>query len=104
MKLKNKNWWKAMLIRAGKTFIQSLLAGGVGALFTQDWKIVITTAGLTAVFSCLNSTIVNLPEIEPSPDYDINPEIEDEEVIDTTEEDEKLQGNLLGELERNGDE
>lgn len=103
MKFKNKNWWKAMMIRAGKTFVQSLLAGGVGALFTQNWKISIMTAVLTAVFSCLNSMMVNLPEVDPSPNYNINPEIENEEVLDTTMEDNKLQGNLLGELERGDD-
>lgn len=99
MKFKNKNWWKAMLIRGGKTFIQSLLAGGVGALFTKDWKIAIGTAGLTAVFSCLNSMIVNLPEVDPDISNSISPEIEDEEIIDTSEEDAKMQGNLLGEKE-----
>ena len=51
MKFKNKKWWKAMLIRAGKTFVQSILAGGVGVLFTDNWKIAIMTAVLTAVFS-----------------------------------------------------
>ena len=90
-----------MLIRAGKTFVQSLLAGGVGALFTKDWKIAIGTAGLTAVFSCLNSALVNLPEVQPDPS--VSPEIEDEEIIDTSEEDAKLEGNLLGTLEK-GDE
>lgn len=99
MKLNNKNWWKAMLVRAVKTFIQSLLAGGVGALFTNDWKIAITTAGLTAVFSCLNSLIVNLPEVEPDTENAITPIIPDEEVIDTSIEDEELKGNLLGEEE-----
>ena len=96
MKFKNKNWWKAMLIRAGKTFVQSILAGGVGVLFTDNWKIAIMTAVLTAVFSCLNSMVVNLPEVDPDITSAISPEIEDEEVIDTTEEDAELEGNLLG--------
>lgn len=88
-----------MGIRAVKTFVQSLLAGGVGVLFTKDWKIALLTAGLTAVFSCLNSMIVNLPEVDPCTDNSISPAIEDEELIDTSEEDSELEGNLLGNLE-----
>ena len=92
-----------MLIRAGKTFIQSILAGGVGVLFTDNWKIAIMTAVLTAVFSCLNSMIVNLPEVDPDTSSAIDPTIEDEEIIDTSEEDAQLEGNILGNMEE-GDE
>lgn len=100
MKFKNKKWWKAMAIRGWKTFYQSLIAGGIGTLVTGEWKVALATAVLTAVFSCINSAIVKLPEVEPTPSKEVSPIIEDEVIIDTSEDDELLEGNVLGNLER----
>ena len=58
-------WIRAALIRAIKTFSQSAIAAiGTTAMISQvDWKIVFSTATLSAVLSILTS-LSGLPEVK----------------------------------------
>lgn len=60
-----QNWLKAAGIRAVKTFAQSAVAAiGVSATMGDvNWGVVVSTAGLSAVFSILTS-VAGLPEVE----------------------------------------
>lgn len=62
----NKEFWKAASIRAIKTFAQAALAAtGTTTLITAvDWRIVISTAAMSAVISVLTSIAFGLPEVE----------------------------------------
>lgn len=65
-------WIRAALIRAIKTFAQSAIAAiGTTAMISQvDWKIVFSTATLSAVLSILTS-LSGLPEVKEDPDDSI---------------------------------
>lgn len=76
-----KEWLKAALIRAVRTFAQAAIAMiTVGQAFTDiDWLNVISVSGVAAVLSILTS-LAGLPEV-PAEDLPI-------EFIDPDEEDE----------------
>ena len=60
----SKEWWKAAIIRAVKTFAQSALAAiGTETAFNMvNWLSVLSIAGLAAVLSMLMS-LAGLPEV-----------------------------------------
>ena len=60
-----KNWIKAALIRAVKTFAQTLCGYvAVGAAFSEvDWLRAISVSGVACVLSILTS-LAGLPEVE----------------------------------------
>ncbi len=60
----SKEWWKAAIIRAIKTFAQSALAAiGTETAFNMvNWLSVFSIAGLAAVLSMLMS-LAGLPEV-----------------------------------------
>ena len=62
--LKNKNWWKAALVRALKTVAQTALATvGTAALLEQvNWLAVASAAALAGVLSLLTS-LAGIPEV-----------------------------------------
>lgn len=62
--LTSKKWWDAALIRALKTFCQSIVATiGTSALIEQvDWKVVLSASLLSALLSLLTS-LGGLPEV-----------------------------------------
>ena len=61
----NRNWWKAALIRALKTFCQTAVATvGTAALMQEvHWTAVLSAAALAALLSLLTS-LAGLPEVE----------------------------------------
>lgn len=61
----NKDFWKAALIRALRTFIQVILAvWTAGQLITEvDWKFLLLSAFSSAVYSLLTSVLAGLPEV-----------------------------------------
>lgn len=65
--LKNKQWWDAALIRAIKTFCQTVVATiGTSAMIEQvDWKVVLSASCLSALLSILTS-LGGLPEVDTS--------------------------------------
>ena len=60
----SKDWWKAALIRAIKTFAQSAIAAiGTETAFNMvNWLSVLSIAGLAAILSMLMS-LAGLPEV-----------------------------------------
>ena len=61
----NKEFWKAALIRAFRTFLQVILAvWTAGQLITEvDWKFLLLSAFSSAVYSMLTSILAGLPEV-----------------------------------------
>lgn len=98
MKFKNKNWWKHAGIRAAKTTVQTLLASSaITTLAKEDIRIALITSLGAGVLSLINSMLVELPEVDIDPDMSITPDIEDEELIDTSNDDAKLNGGGINE-------
>ena len=64
-----KNWFKAALIRAFRTFLQVILAvWTAGQLITEvDWKFLLMSAFSSAVYSLLTSILAGLPEVQIEP-------------------------------------
>ena len=62
--LTNKSWWDAALVRALRTFFQTLVAMiGTSVVFTDvDWIMVLSAAGLAALLS-LAQSLSGLPEV-----------------------------------------
>ena len=62
----NKNFWKAALVRAVKTFAQAMVAqigaGSVG-IVTFDWVGALSVSAMAAVLSIFTS-LAGLPEVE----------------------------------------
>ena len=60
-----KDFIRASLIRAVKTFFQTILGlWTAGALITQlDWRMVLLSAASAAVYSILTSIVTGLPEV-----------------------------------------
>lgn len=92
----NKNFWKAALIRAIKTFAQAMVAqigaGSVG-IVQFDWVGALSVSAMAAVLSIFTS-LAGLPEVQLtetlySLDNDPDEEDEIEEVGDGTEDDEE---------------
>lgn len=80
----NKDFWKAALIRAARTFLQVVLAvWTAGQLITEvDWKFVILSAFSSAVYSLLTSLLAGLPEVPMYHELvyeDTDADIDDEE-------------------------
>ena len=61
-----KQFWKAALIRALKTFIQTILGvWTAGQVITEiDWKVVFLAAVSAAIYSLLTSVLAGLPEVQ----------------------------------------
>lgn len=61
-----KEFWKAALIRAARTFLQVVLAvWTAGTLITDvDWKFLLMSAFSSAVYSLLTSILSGLPEVQ----------------------------------------
>lgn len=62
--LTNRTWWDAALVRALRTFFQTLVAMiGTSVVFTDvDWIMVLSAAGLAALLS-LAQSLSGLPEV-----------------------------------------
>ena len=62
----NKEFSKAAIIRAARTFLQVVLAvWTAGTLITDvNWKFVFLSAFSSAVYSLLTSLLAGLPEVE----------------------------------------
>lgn len=62
--LTNRTWWDAALVRALRTFFQTLVAMiGTSVVFTDvDWIRVLSAAGLAALLS-LAQSLSGLPEV-----------------------------------------
>lgn len=89
---------KAAAIRALKTTVQALIASlSVTALTKNDVRIALVTSFGAGVLSLINSALTTLPEEEGRPDDSVTPDIPDEEVIDTSTEDDELNGGGLNE-------
>lgn len=93
----NKDFWKAALIRAFRTFLQVILAvWTAGQLITEvDWKFLLLSAFSSAVYSMLTSILAGLPEVALADtlyELDNVPDEEDdiEEVGDGTEGDDDI--------------
>jgi hypothetical protein len=94
----NKEFWKAALIRAFRTFLQVILAvWTAGQLITEvDWKFLLLSAFSSAVYSMLTSILAGLPEVALADtlyELDNVPDEEDdiEEVGDGTEDDDDIE-------------
>jgi len=92
----NKNFWKAALIRAIKTFAQAMVAqigaGSVG-IAQFDWVGALSVSAMAAVLSIFTS-LAGLPEVQLTETLyalvnDPDEEDEIEEVGDGTEDDEE---------------
>lgn len=92
----NKNFWKAALIRAIKTFAQAMVAqigaGSVG-IVQFDWVGALSVSAMAAVLSIFTS-LAGLPEVQLTEtlyalDNDPDEEDEIEEVGNGTEDDEE---------------
>lgn len=61
-----KDFWKAALIRALKTFIQTILGvWTAGQVITAlDWKATLLAAVSAAIYSLLTSILAGLPEVD----------------------------------------
>ena len=73
MKWNWKEWLRAAIIRAIKTFAQTMVGSiAVGAAFNEiDWLRALSVSGVAAVLSILTS-LAGLPEVEKTdpPDFD----------------------------------
>lgn len=63
--LTSKKWWEAAVVRALKTFAQSLVAiiGTATAFDAMEWRYALSTAGIAALLSLLTS-LAGLPEVD----------------------------------------
>ena len=93
----NREFWKAALVRAFRTFLQVILAvWTAGQLITEvDWKFLLLSAFSSAVYSMLTSILAGLPEVALADtlyELDNVPDEEDdiEEVGDGTEGDDDI--------------
>jgi len=61
-----KNFWKAALIRAVRTLCQTAIAtiGTTAVLQDVNWMLVLSSSGLAALLSILNSIATGLPEVQ----------------------------------------
>ena len=61
----SKTFWKCALIRAVHTLCQTAIAtiGTTAVLQEVDWLLVLSSAGLAALLSILNSIATGLPEV-----------------------------------------
>lgn len=89
---------RAAIIRGAYTTVQALIPILTATTLTgTDLRIGLVGgigAGVLCFLSCL---IRDLPEVQPVDDGSVSPEIEGEEIIDTLEDDEKLNGGGINE-------
>ena len=87
----NKVFWKAALIRAAKTFLQTILGvWTAGRLITDlDWKAVLLASFSAAVYSLLTSIVAGLPEVDS-----LGGEMTEDEAEMAIEENEYIQDEL----------
>lgn len=66
MNFGTKEFWRAALIRAFRTFLQVILAvWTAGQLITEvDWKFLLLSAFSSAVYSLITSILAGLPEVQ----------------------------------------
>ena len=78
-----KEWLKAALIRAVKTFAQTMVASiTVGATLSEvDWLRVLSVSGLAFVLSLLTS-LAGLPEVDQAQAIETEPPDEVQEELD----------------------
>ena len=64
--LKNKNFWKATLVRAIKTICQTAIATiGTASLISEvNWLVVASASALAGILSVLTSIVTGLPEVD----------------------------------------
>ena len=62
----DRNFWKATVVRAFRTFLQVILAvWTAGTVITEvPWKVVLLSAFSAAVYSVLTSILTGLPEVD----------------------------------------
>lgn len=63
---KSMPWWKAALIRCGKTFgqvVAPLIPASV-VISAVDWKTILSTAALACLSSIMLSMVTGLPEVD----------------------------------------
>lgn len=62
----SKTFWKAALVRAIRTFCQTLVAAAGAAQVIEEvrWKYVISAAALSFILSIGTSVATGLPEVE----------------------------------------
>lgn len=74
-----KEWLRAALIRAIKTFAQTMVGSiAVGAAFQEvDWLRALSVSGVACVLSLLTS-LAGLPEVEKQPPDEITKVIDNE--------------------------
>lgn len=67
MKWDWKEFLKAMLIRAARTFAQTAVSMiTVGAMFSEvEWIKLLSVSGVAFLASCLTSVVTGLPEVTP---------------------------------------
>lgn len=92
----NVIWITAASIRAIKTICQSAVAmiGSSALIEAIDWRAVLSASILAGILSILTS-ITGIPEVESTKVISEPPEIETEDVIDTSKEDAEYEGNLV---------
>lgn len=84
-KYKDKAFWRAVLMRALKTFGQTLLATGsiagvttIAEIKAIDWPYVLVASLLAAVFSVVNNLVASIPEYEDQLPLDFEAELLDD--------------------------
>ena len=62
----HKQFWRAALIRALRTFVQAAVAsiGTAAAIGDVQWARVLSVAALAAALSVLNAIATGLPEVD----------------------------------------
>lgn len=65
--LKNKEFWKAIIVRAALTFIEvilGLIPSSAIILSDVNWKYVLSAATLASIISILKSILLGVPEVK----------------------------------------
>ena len=91
-KLKDKEYWQLILMRALKTFVQTLISTGglatittITELMAIDWKYVLIASVGAGVLSIINNIVGTIPEytaIEEALPELYNPEVEDPKEVE----------------------
>ena len=85
----NKEFWKAVMYRALRTFLQVILATWTaGTLVTKvDWKFVLLSAFSSALYSVLTSVLTGLPEVDYQEHIYMSAEEPEDSFVEEGEED-----------------
>lgn len=88
----NKDFWRATLIRAIKTFCQAAIAAiptTAVALNEVNWALVFSAATLASILSVLTSISTGLPEVKYQQSLEQLAELREEPLTDGEDEDEE---------------